>query len=346
MLFRSFIFCFSCICLLACNPYKSYKSKYSFKSETGKPDYASLDYWAAHPHKWDPSDSMPLPLSTTIRDTSVDVFFLHPTSLTNKTNRREDNAIIDDWFINAKTDYTSILYQASVFNNSGRVFAPRYRQAHIRNFFSKDSLKAQGNFQIAYADVKAAFTYYLTHYNHGRPIIIASHSQGSFLAEQLLRDFFEDKPLQQQLVVAYIAGWPLPKDYFKSLKMCEDSLQTGCICSWRTVRKGFVPSYVKKYPVDSYVTNPLTWNITDEYAGSELNIGSVLYKFNKVYMNTTDAQAGNGLLQVRKPKFPWGFLYFTRNYHAGDINLFYLNIRQNVQQRIRAYQKNAAVAAH
>ena len=128
--------------------------------------------------------------------------------------------------------------------------------------------------------------------------------------------------------------------------MCEDSLQTGCICSWRTVRKGFVPSYVKKYPVDSYVTNPLTWNITDEYAGSELNIGSVLYKFNKVYMNTTDAQAGNGLLQVRKPKFPWGFLYFTRNYHAGDINLFYLNIRQNVQQRIRAYQKNAAVAAH
>ena len=341
---RCFIVFFSCTVLVACSPYQPYKSRYSFKSETGKPNYANLDYWAAHPHKWDPSDSIPLPLSNTGRDTTVDIFFLHPTSLTYKTNRKEDNAFIDDWYINAKTDYTSILYQASVFNSSGRVFAPRYRQAHIRNFFSKDTIKSRENFRLAYADIKEAFTYYLANYNHGRPIIIASHSQGSFMAEQLLKDFFDDKPLQQQLVVAYIAGWPLPKDYFSNLKMCVDSLQTGCICSWRTVRKGFVPSYVKKHPVESYVTNPLTWDTSGAYMARQANKGSVLFKFNKVYKHTTDAQTGNGLLQVSKPKFPWGFMYFTRNYHAGDINLFYLNIRENVSQRIRSYQKNASVA--
>ena len=76
----------------------------------------------------------------------------------------------------------------------------------------------------------------------------------------------------------------------------------------------------------------------------QANKGSVLFKFNKVYKHTTDAQTGNGLLQVSKPKFPWGFMYFTRNYHAGDINLFYLNIRENVSQRIRSYQKNSSVA--
>src|SRR5688572_23526174 len=164
---RCFLVFFSCTLILSCSSYQSYKSRYTFKSETGKPDYANLDYWAAHPHKWDPSDSIPLPLSSTIMDTSVDIFFLHPTSLTYKTNRKENNAVIDDWFINAKTDYTSILYQASVFNSSGRVFAPRYRQAHIRNFFSKDTLKARENFRLAYADIKEAFAYYLANYNHG-----------------------------------------------------------------------------------------------------------------------------------------------------------------------------------
>jgi hypothetical protein len=57
-----------------------------------------------------------------------------------------------------------------------------------------------------------------------------------------------------------------------------------------------------------------------------------------MYKHTTDAQSSNGLLYVSKPKFPWGFLYSTKNYHIGDINLFYLNIRENVRQRIRSFK--------
>ena len=36
----------------------------AFKSENGKPDYSRLEYWAAHPDKWDPSDTVPAPLKT------------------------------------------------------------------------------------------------------------------------------------------------------------------------------------------------------------------------------------------------------------------------------------------
>ena len=328
-----------CLSLFSCSKYKAYKSQYQFKSDNGLPDYSKLDYWAAHPFKWDPADSTPAPLSNGIKDSTVDVFFLHPTTLTAKTRRKDHNAVIDDWLINAKTDYTSILYQASVFNEQCRVFSPRYRQAHIRNFFSKDTVRSHMAFQVAYADIKTAFQYYLEHFNNGKPIIIASHSQGSMMAEQLLKDFFQDSPLQKKLVVAYIAGWPLPKTYFTSLTMCEDSLQTGCLCSWRTFRRGYIPSYFKKENGSSYATNPLTWVISEDYAPSDLNKGSVLTKFNKVYKHTTDAQISNGLLFVRRPKFPWSFLYFIKNYHAGDINLFYLNIRENIRQRIAAYWK-------
>ena len=206
-------------------------------------------------------------------------------------------------------------------------------------FFDQDENRRNNALALAYSDVVSAFKYYLEHWNNGRPLIIAAHSQGSLMAEQLLKDFFEDKPLAKQLVVAYIAGWPVPKEYFTSLKMCSDSMQTGCICSWRTLRNGYLPEYLENEKGNSYVTNPLTWRTDSMYAPRTLNEGSVLFKFNKLYRHTTDAQISNGLLYVRRPKFPWSFLYFTRNYHIGDINLFYLNIRENVGQRIRSFKR-------
>lgn len=316
-----------------------YRPAYQFKSNDGKPAYDDLNYWAAHPWKHDPSDSIPLPLRNGLVDSSVDVFFLHPTTYIRIKERKNLNAVIDDPVLNARTDYTTILYQASAFNEQSRVFAPRYRQAHIYNFFKKDKQEAAAAFELAYADIKASFEYYLKHWNNGRPIIIASHSQGSMLAERLLKDYFENKPLASQLVAAYIIGWGVPKEYFSGIKMCNDSLQTGCICSWRTLRRGFVPPILRDENGNSYVTNPLNWTTTDKYASRKENKGSVLKNFNRIYKGTTDALISNGLLFVRRPRFPGSFLYIKRNYHIGDINLYYVNVRDNVRQRIASYRR-------
>jgi len=320
--------------------YQVYKSQYQFKSNDGKPDYSDLQYWAAHPWKWDPSDSTPAPLRNQKKDSLVDVFFIHPTMYTMKIKDDNLNAGINDDYLNAKTDYSTILYQASVFNQHARVFAPRFREAHISAYFIKDTLAALQAFELAYEDVKTAFIYYLEHYNNGRPIIIASHSQGTTHALRLLKEFFENTPLQKQLVAAYIAGMYLPKEYFSSLKMCEDSVQTGCLCGWRTFRKGYLPSFVKKENGNSNITNPLTWKTDEQYATRKQNKGSVLYQFNKIYPSTTDARIENGVLWVKKPKFPWSFLYFTRNYHAGDFNLYYMDVRENAEQRIKNFFNN------
>lgn len=317
--------------------YQAYKSQYRFNSADGKPDYTQLNYWAAHPWKQDPSDSVPKPLRSEWRDSTVDVFFLHPTTYTDAMQGQ--NANIDDAYINAKTDYSTILYQASVFNQQCRVFAPRYRQAHIKTFFLTDQEKAKAAFELAYADIKTAFEYYLQHWNKGRPIIIAAHSQGSLLGEQLLKEFFEGTPLQNKLVVAYIIGWSMPKEYFAKLTMCKDSLQTGCLCSWRTFRKNYVPAWLQTENGNSYATNPLSWTTGEEFVSRKNNKGSILKNFNRIYKQTTDAQISNGLLYTRKPKFPWSFLYFTKNYHVGDINLYYLNLRENINQRIAMYWK-------
>jgi hypothetical protein len=324
---------------ISCTPaYEKYISAYVSDNKNNLPDYSKPEYWAAHPYKNDPADSVPAPLErNTIKDSVVDVFFLHPTTFGSKTDTNW-NADINDAAINARTDYTTILYQASVFNEC-RVFAPRYRQANISAYFTKDTVESSKAFDLAYNDLKTAFQYYLDHYNNGRPIIIASHSQGSTHAIRLLKEFFDEGPLKSKLVVAYITGMAIPKNYFTTLAPCKDSTQTGCFVGWRTYKKGYEPEYIKKENGNAYVTNPLTWTTTDEYAPRSMNRGAVLTKFNKVSANVADAQIHDDVLWIHRPHFAGSIFYRKKNYHIGDINLFYVNIRDNVRTRINAFWK-------
>jgi len=324
--------------LYSCSPaYKSYIPEYEqkFSASSAVPDYSDMRYWAAHPWKKDPSDSVPKGLKKSEQvDTSIDVFFLHPTTLTNKESEGKIwNADINNAELNAKTDYTSILYQASVFNNSSRIFAPRYRQAHIYSFFSKDTASSKAALELAYLDIKTAFEYYLQHYNNGRPVIIAAHSQGTYHAARLLKEYFENKPLQKKLVCAYIIGLAVPKNYFTVLQPCADSLSSSCYVSWRTFREGYLPDYVKAETTGSWVINPLSWKMDELPVARKENKGAVLFNFNKIYAHTNGARITNGVLWINKPKFPLAFLYRNKNYHVGDINLFYLSIRENVEAR-------------
>ena len=131
------------IILVGCSPKTTAISSgiNGFVSESGIPDYSQLNYWASHPEKRDPADSIPGPLLGSDLEKVADVFFLHPTTLTDPDKIDQINARIDDSELNNKTDLSPILYQASAFNERARIFAPRYRQAHIRMYFEKDSAK-------------------------------------------------------------------------------------------------------------------------------------------------------------------------------------------------------------
>lgn len=325
------------------NSYRQFVSNYPFRSADGQPDYSNSAYWAALPDKWDPSDSVPLPLRNNYHpDTSVDIFFIHPTTYTDMKKPLGLNAPIDEAALNAKTDYSTILFQASIFNEAGRIYAPRYRQANLSCYFPKtkeDSLQSIAAFELAYEDVKAAFLYYLEHDNHGRPIIIASHSQGTNHAERLLKEFFDGKELQKQLVVAYLVGMPLKPGYFQSIKPCTTSAETGCACSWRTFKKGYKPAYVKQEDFVSIVTNPLSWNADIPTVNRFSNKGGLLLNFNKVVKHVTNASINGGILWSNKPHFFGNLFLTTKNYHVADMNFYYMSIRENAAERIKAYTK-------
>ncbi|HWB24132.1 MAG TPA: DUF3089 domain-containing protein [Chitinophagaceae bacterium] len=306
----------------------------------GTPDYSSIENWAAHPWKHDPSDSLPAPLREAFKpDSSVDIFFIHPTTYINLSMPEGWNAPIDDADLNSKTDKSTILYQATVFNMAGRVFAPRYRQANLEAYYTTDTAAAQTALDEAYNDVKAAFQYYLAHYNNGRPIIIASHSQGTTHAKRLLREFFDGKPLQQQLVAAYIVGMPVEPGYFANIPPCNKPGETGCFCTWRTFKNGYLPGYVKKENFTAVVTNPLTWDTDKPEASRKDNDGSIFFNFNKIAKHAASANIHGGVLWTEKPHFFGNIFYFNRNYHIADYNLYYISIRNNVSERVNAYKK-------
>lgn len=333
------IFLFSAFPVLLSCSQKMYTQalNYDFKSKNGLPDYSNLNYWAASPFKEDPSDEVPKSLSGSAKDSVADVFFIYPTSYTDSGMPDGWNANIDDEKINSKTDKESILYQASVFNKYCRVFAPRYRQANLEAFYTKDKEVADAALDTAYQDVKKAFEYYLQHYNNGRPIIIASHSQGTWHAGRLLKEYFEGKPLEKQLVCAYIIGLPVFKGYFTELKPCQNASSTGCFVSWRTFQEGYEAPYVESETRKAYVINPLTWTMDTTLAPAYLLKGAVLRNFNKVIPGLVHAQIHGNVLWVNKPKFFGSFFIHTKNYHIADYNLFYENIRENVGTRIKSF---------
>lgn len=310
----------------------------NLKVDNKKTDYSNLKNWAAHPWKNDPSDSIPAPLKARYyKDSLVDVFFIHPTSYLEK-RFVSWNASLDDDKVNKKTDEGSILYQASVFNESNRVFAPRYRQAHY-NAFSINNEEAKPYFDLAYDDIKNAFQYYLDHYNNGRPIIIASHSQGTLHAARLLKEFFEGRTLQNRLVCAYLIGMPVPENYFTEISPCKDSSATSCFVTWRTFKSGYEPLFVHKEQFNSIVTNPLNWKTDENFVSKDFNEGGVLKDFNKIVPRVVDAQIKGNILWTCKPNMFGKFFLVKKNYHIGDINLFYMNIRNNVRHRIKCFWK-------
>jgi len=334
---KSFYFLVLIVLSAGCSK-KSYVLDSAFSSSAipPAPDYSKSIYWASLPDKLDTADS--IPKKSGLKDfqaaAKADVFFVHPTIFTDKPkNQFIWNADVNDAELNTQIQSSTILNQASIFNGACRIYAPYYRQAHLYSFHTPNPNDGKQALELAYGDVKAAFEYYLEHFNQGRPIVIASHSQGSYHCERLLKDFFDGKELQKKLVAAYLIGRAIRPDAFTSINPSEKPEEVGVWASWNTFAKNYYPDNYNLYFKGSLSTNPLLWNSSNEFAPKDLNKGGVALHFTFA-PHLADAQNHEGMLWINKPYFKGRFLLKTKNWHRADMNLFYMNIRENVALRI------------
>ncbi len=324
--------------------HKIYIVKKSFEStpSPSAPDYSKLESWAALPTTKDAADSVPLKSLFTNNQASAkaDVFFVYPTIFTEKpTDQFLWNADISNTQLNFRIQTTTILNQATIFNGSCRVYVPYYRQAHLSAFYTDDKVAAKKALDLAYEDVKLAFEYYLKNYNQGRPIIIASHSQGTHHARRLLKDFFDGKELQRQLVAGYLVGTAILPTAFDTIKPSSRPDEVGVWASWNTFARDYLPARHESFYKKAVSINPLLWNSSEEFAPKELNKGGVGLKFTMV-PHVADAQNHQGLLWISKPYIKGRALISTKVWHRADMNFFYVNIRENVALRIDKYFEN------
>ena len=301
------------------------------------PDYSDMHSWASHPLIHDFGDSIPKPLLKDHRyDSTIDVFFIHPTTYIRKENGQM-NADLNSETVNDRTDHRAILNQASVFNEY-RLFAPRYRQVNYSaymNIFGGN----QPLFDTAYADVKKAFQYYLKYWCQGRPFFIASHSQGTQHAVRLIKELVEGTDLEKKLITAYIIGAPPIKTGKLEISVCTDSTKTGCYVAWNTFTEEFRRQFDFLGRADLETVNPLTWTTNESKASSKLHKGAVVQDFNSVKTNALSAQIRSGKLVVDAADDKVELPGSLQNLHVLDINLFYVDIRNNLRTRVSAYKK-------
>lgn len=321
------------IVLLSCNTYKK-SITYNYQVNNIDVDYKNLKNWAAHPIKKDNADSLSNVFKEGVNLDLADIFFLHPTSFTDKRWKNESNGSLEDQDLNTKTDKTSILYQSTIFNEIGRIYAPRYRQAHIQRYYDSGQRQIDA-FKLAYSDVKKAFLTYLDNWNDGRNIIIATHSQGTTHAQFLIEELIDERELANKVIFLYLIGMPVKKGSFKTINPCVDDSSNFCYVSWRTYRRGYEGKYTNKKDTSVQVNNPVYIYAKTNWAGYEYKKRAILWNFHKAYEKTHDTRVMGDMLWITKPKFKGGILgLFIKNYHAGDFNLYYEDIREDIKRRL------------
>ena len=329
-------FCISSIFLLA-STLASFSQKVSFDEEkhAAAPDYALKENWSALPFNKDVADVLPKGekwVSDSLKE--VDVFYVHPTVYGKGPLW---NASLDMKKINRRVDKYPVRLQASVFNASCRVYAPRYRQAVVSVFYD-ESADGDRALNLAYQDVKRAFEYFLEHQNNGRPFIIAGHSQGTHHTRRLLREMIDTTDLKDRMVAAYIIGFTLVDTLYENLNICESADETGCYVTWMSYKKDFVPDGVWHMKTQSI--NPLTWTTDTGNVIVEDYSSTVVFNPKRIRtrkMEVQIADIGGKVLWV-DTKAPW--FRFMKNLHVADYGLFYMDIRQNVKARIDAFVNN------
>jgi hypothetical protein len=281
------------------------------------PDYQDSYFWVSHPDKTDSADLIPpgIDFSQDYPEPPVDVFFIHSTGYVGpggwNSTMSKDNS-------EAQSIEYMLSSMASIYNGCCRIYAPHYREAHLQAFLSDALSPASQALDLAYTDVKQAFDYFLTHFNHGRPFIIVSHSQGTAHALRLLEQEIDTQPIQQKLVAAYVLGYWLPLDKFsrsfRSLTLCQTALQTGCIISYDSygeggTSEGRVPHWYTsgwEFNLDengnkkaSACVNPLSWQTGQEKVAKTQHLGAMPVEFKRTPID---------MLLARNPGFKFSQL--------------------------------------
>jgi hypothetical protein len=318
------------------------------------PDYTLPARWITRPGTtndpalWQPANAAAA--APTASDARV--FYIHPTTY---LERDRWNAPLDD---KQSQDRAALFVrsQASVFNQLGEIWAPKYRQAAFGAFLLKNA-DANQALDLAYGDVTRAFDEFLRQIPPGSPIILAAHSQGSLHLLRLLAD--RKDQLKGRLVAAYVAGWPvgiqsdLPAT---GLVPCARPDQAGCVLSWQSFAEPANTSLVtgswvgtrgltgtKRSLADMLCVDPISGMANGRSLPRD-NPGTIVPSADLADATLAPGQVGGhcdrGFLLLDGPIPAMGpYVLPGNNYHVYDYALFWGAVRRDAERRLAAWRQ-------
>ncbi len=312
------------------------------------PDYSQSNAWLHHP----------VPDIDPINIPGGDIFVVIPTFYLGGVHW---NAPVNSEKLQRRLTRIALPNYILPYRNSGRVYAPVYRQAALYTFMTNrdDSMDAQ---IFAYGDVRRAFQVFIAENPPDRPIVLVGYGQGGLHVQRLLQEFFGGERAQK-LAAAYIIDHPLTLDSFErkfpKLKPCLGKQDINCVIAFGA----FEPSekkrarmFVQKTMVwddagrlDSVrgrpllCINPLLWTDGTDYAPARLHLGGVAAEglgedvAPAPMPQQTGAQCQGGILLLDKPKQK-SFRRpnrFGGKYRTLPFNLFYEDLRVDARRRVQ-----------
>ena len=345
--------------LLAYNFYPAQLSRISFTPSRQfevqppvKPNaYADPAMWLVRPGMPQPDPAQWKPDGYTAQDATVEaaVFFVHPTSYLKKDHW---NAPLDDPDAN-RIALIVTRANASVFGPAREVWAPRFRQATLGAFVT-DQPEAKQAHDLAYADVAEAFDAFLAAQPAGRPVVLAGHSQGSFILKRLLAEKVAGTPTAKRIAAAYVIGWLVDTNRdlpAMGLPACAKADQSGCVISYLSfadqadtamMREAY-ERFAGKAASPSYLcSNPLSGGIGGT-APAASNPGGIvpdaMFEKATVTKELVGAScADDGSLRIGKGPAMGPFVLPGGNYHVYDYALYWVPLRQDFARRVTAWR--------
>jgi hypothetical protein len=227
-------------------------------------DYRGRSHWLSLP-------------GNSVKQKKVAVFYVYPTAYSRAPGGPIYSAVDDPGMMRGAQ--VAFQRQATAFRTVGNVYAPYYRQIdavyQLLQPFAQQGKNIAG---IPSTDVFAAFTYFLKHFDRGRPFILVGHSQGSAVLANLLAKYMKAHPaVYARMIAAYIPGYPIQRSYLQQhpfLKFARGAGDTGVIVSWNTE----APTIAAPSPVvqpGALAINPITWTRSQTEASAAQNLGSI-----------------------------------------------------------------------
>jgi len=278
----------------------------------------------------------------------VDLFYLYPTSVPGSCKTAIVEKIDAEMQHNARFSYANCGMCLADFANA---YAPYYRQVSIVGIFQSpraDDLEKMCRESVVRTDVYAALDYFFEYLNHGRPFILAGHSQGSCNLKIVLAEYMRAHPeYLKRMVACYAIGYYFPDAWFKAnphVKKAQGETDTGILISWNSEGpNATMPNFC--IGDGSFVINPLNWKTDETPAGIEKNLGSLSVDPKTLKRTEIPGKVGTRIDLKRgalicedcTDYIPANPLFGDKSFHKNDWDFYYGNIRDNAKKRIQAY---------